>query len=131
MEYQTNSHCKHLIALHLILVVKYRKQLLMGDVGDFVKESLQKISETSDFSVEEIEIDKDHVHMLLTITPRFSVSQHVRRIKQQTNKKLWDEFPALRKKFWLEKTFWSDGYFVCSVGDASTETIRKYIQEQG
>ena len=40
MEYETKSHCKYLIALHLILVVKYRKQLLKGDVGDFVKQKI-------------------------------------------------------------------------------------------
>lgn len=131
MDYETNSHCKYLIALHLILVVKYRKQLLVGEIGEFVKDSFARISERSAFDIEEIEIDKDHVHVLLKITPRFSVSQHVRRIKQQTNKELWLKFPGLKTQFWAEKTFWSDGYFVCSVGNASAETIRKYIQEQG
>ena len=131
MEYQTNSHCKHLIALHLILVVKYRKQLLIGDLGQFIKDSTLEISEVSDFSVEEIEIDKDHIHILMRISPKYSVSQHVRNIKQMTTSQIWRAFPVLKKQFWLEKTFWSDGYFVCSVGNASSETIRKYIQEQG
>ena len=54
MEYQTNSHCKYLIALHLILVVKYRKQLLQGDIGEFVKLKVLSISETSDFSIKGI-----------------------------------------------------------------------------
>ncbi|MBL0711134.1 MAG: IS200/IS605 family transposase [Colwellia sp.] len=89
------------------------------------------MSELSDFSVEEIEIDKDHVHILLTISPKYSVSQHVRNIKQMMTNQIWGHFPALKKQFWLEKTFWSDEYFVCSVGNASAETILKYIQEQG
>ena len=131
MEYQTNSHCKYLIALHLILVVKYRKQLLVGDVGQFVKKSIQRVSQFSDFSVEEIEIDKDHVHILMTISPKYSVSQHVRNIKQMTTSQIWGYFQSLGKQFWPEKTFWSDGYFVFSVGNASAETIRKYIQKQG
>ena len=131
MEYQTNSHCKYLIALHLILVVKYRKQLLIGDLGQFIKGSIFEISAVSDFSVEEIEIDKDHVHILMRISPKYSVSQHVRNIKQMTTSQTWRAFPTLKKQFWLEQTFWSDGYFVCSVGNASSDTIRKYIQEQG
>jgi len=131
VEYQTNSHCKYLIALHLILVVKYRKQLLKGSVGDFIKKSVIELSKRSDFSVEEIEIDKDHVHILMTISPKYSISQHIRNIKQVTNHDVWEEFPALKSQFWREKTFWSDGYFACSVGNASAETIRKYIQEQG
>jgi putative transposase len=67
MEYQTNSHCKYLIALHLILVVKYRKQLLQGEVGDFVKLKIIEIASRSEFNLEEIEVDKDHIHILLTI----------------------------------------------------------------
>jgi putative transposase len=129
--YQTNSYCKHLTALHLILVVNYRKQLLIGDLGQFIKDSTLEISEVSDFSVEEIEIDKDHIHILMRISPKYSVSQHVRNIKQMTTSRIWRAFPALKKQFWLERNFWSDGYFVCSVGNASSETIRKYIQEQG
>ena len=131
MEYQTNSHCKYLIALHLILVVKYRKQLLHGEVGEFMKRTVLAISEVSDFTVDEMEIDKDHIHILLRISPRYAVGQHVRRIKQQTNRLIWNRYPNIKKQFWLENTFWSDGYFVCSVGNASADTIRKYIQEQG
>jgi putative transposase len=131
MEYETNSNCKYLIALHLILVVKYRKLLLTGSKGICVKSEISALSEKSDFTVAEIEVDKDHVHILLTISPRFSVSQHVRNIKQATTHNLWVNFPELKKQFWNEKTFWSDGYFVCSVGNASAETVRKYIQEQG
>jgi putative transposase len=112
-------------------VVNYRKQLLIGDLGQFIKDSTLEISEVSDFSVEEIEIDKDHIHILMRISPKYSVSKHVRNIKQMTTSRIWRDFPALKKQFWLEKIVWSDGYFVCSVGNASSEAIRKYIQEQG
>ena len=84
MEYQTNSHCKHLIALHLILVVKYRKQLLLGELGAFVKLKIIDIAKYSEFEVGKVEIDKDHIHILLTISPTISVSSYVRRIKQST-----------------------------------------------
>ncbi|MDP5132835.1 MAG: IS200/IS605 family transposase [Paraglaciecola sp.] len=118
MKYETKSHCKYLIALHLILVVKYRKQLLAGQLGQFVKTSIVELSTKSDFEVKEIEIeiDKDHVHVLMTISPKFSVSQHVRNIKQMTNNKIWRYAPNLKRQFWNERTFWSDGYFACSVG---------------
>jgi putative transposase len=131
VDYETTSHCKFLIALHLILVVKYRKQLLHGRVGEFIKKQVIDILNYSDLTVEEIEIDKDHIHMLITIGTKYAIGQHVRRIKQTTNIRLWRTFPYLKNEFWREKTFWSDGYFVCSVGNASAETIRKYIQEQG
>jgi putative transposase len=103
----------------------------LGDIGELVKQAVLNISESSDFSVEEIEIDQEHIHIMLKIFPRYSIGQHVRRIKQQTNKIIWKQHPNLKKQFWVEKTFRSDGYFICSVGNASVDTIRKYIQEQG
>ncbi|WP_152968970.1 IS200/IS605 family transposase, partial [Pseudoalteromonas sp. P1-26] len=66
MEYETKSHCKYLISLHLILVVKYRKPLLNGRQGEFVKKTVFDVSLSSDFRIEEVEIDKDHIHMLIT-----------------------------------------------------------------
>ena len=131
MEYQAKARCKCLITIHLILVVKYRKQLLRGLVGEFVKTNINEIASASDFVVEEMEIDKDHIHIMITIGTNYSVGQYVRRIKQQTTANVWKNFPSLKYEFWQEKTFWSDGYFACSIGNACVDTIRKYIQEQG
>ncbi|MDV7105153.1 transposase [Vibrio sp. TH_r3] len=52
------------------------------------------------------------------------------RIKQYTTKQLWNDYPVLRRHFWKDPTFWSDGYFVCSIDNASADTVRQYIQEQ-
>ena len=55
-----------------------------------------------------------------------------RMLKQNSTRELWKRYPAwLRHHFWKEHTFWSDGYFVCSIGEASPETVRKYIENQG
>ena len=131
MEYSTSSHCKYLIALHIILVIKYRKKLLTGSVGETAKKLIEELSSCSDFEIEQMEVDEDHLHMLIRISPKYAVSQHIRRIKQYTTRHLWDRYPMLKSHFWKEQTFWSDGYFVCSVGNASADAVRKYIQEQG
>jgi putative transposase len=68
---------------------------------------------------------------MIQYIPRVSISAIVNRIKAISTKRIWNihqEF--LQKHLWREKTFWTDGYFVCSVGEASPETIRKYIQNQ-
>lgn len=131
VEYSKGSHCKYLIALHVILVVKYRKKLLKGSIGQVAKQLIVDLAARSDFEIEQMEVDEDHLHMLIRITPKYAISQHIRRIKQYTTKHLWSYYPALRRDFWKEQTFWSDGYFVCSIGNASADTVRKYIQEQG
>lgn len=82
--------------------------------------------------IQAMEVDKDHIHLLVDYSPNVSVSQIVRLLKQTTTAKVWFLCNnELRKHFWKQKLFWSSGYFVCSTGDASTETIVKYIAEQG
>ncbi|WP_417362685.1 IS200/IS605 family transposase, partial [Galbibacter sp.] len=64
--------------------------------------------------------------------PRLSISQIVRRLKQQSTKLIWQQHPvSLQKQFWRKRTFWSDGYFVCAIGEASPDTIGQYILSKG
>ena len=89
-------------------------------------------NQTEDFTIQAMEVDKDHIHLLVDYSPNVSVAQIVRLLKQMTTSAVWfSHSDELRKHFWKQKVFWSSGYFVCSTGDASTETIAKYIAEQG
>lgn len=128
--YRTLNHAKFLILYHLIFVVKYRKKLL-EKYGADVKQGMLEIAERSDFDILEMEVDKDHIHLMVESEPELSPLQIIRRLKQETTVKLWNLHPELNKEFWREQTFWSDGYFCCSIGNASIETVRKYIESQG
>ena len=76
--------------------------------------------------------DKDHIHLLLNITLEYSIASIANRLKAVTTNRLWKRYgDYLKKQFWKENTFWSDGYFVCSIGEANPDTIRKYIENQG
>lgn len=123
-----------MIKLHMIFVVKYRKSLLNNGLDDDMKQIVFDISKEDDslFSVETQECDGDHLHMLLDIEPTTSAASVASRLKQMSTHRIWKKHGELLKKhFWKEHTFWSDGYFVCSTGDACLETIKKYIEEQG
>ena len=97
-----------------------------------MKNIIQNIESISQFNIDVMETDKDHLHMMLNITPNYSVSSIVNRIKSISTKRIWYKHSdILTISFWEEKTFWSDGYFVCSIGEASPETVRKYIENQG
>ena len=79
-----------------------------------------------------MEADKDHVHLLVSYPPKLSITSIVRKLQQESTISLWNNFPViLSKHFWKEHTFWSDGYFACSIGEANPDTIRKYIENQG
>lgn len=131
--YTPKNHAKDSLKVHLVFVVKYRKKLINKDIDFFLKTKIKQIEERSDFKVELMETDKDHMHLLIDYDPKFSVLQIVRRLKQETTFELWkvSEF-YIKKQFWKERTFWSDGYFACSIGEgASYDTIQEYIKNQG
>ena len=130
--YISTNHSKHYLKAHIILVTKYRKPLLVNQLKEDMHNILQNIISNSDFSVEVYESDLDHYHFLIRYIPRLSISQIVRRLKQESTKLIWQLHPTLlRKEFWYKNTFWSNGYFVCSIGEASPDTIRQYILSQG
>lgn len=107
--------CKYSLKCHIVFCVKYRKKLLSRKhIADTTKETITGCK-TDNFHIQVMEVDKDHIHLLVDYTPGVSVAQIVRLLKQ----------------FWKEQVFWSSGYFVCSTGDASSEVISQYIAEQG
>jgi putative transposase len=131
-KYHTNSHSKYLIKLHFVIVVKYRKHLLSGAIQEDMLLIVQAICDQYGYIVDEMQSDVNHLHFLLDIPPSISALEVIHKIKQMSTFRIYKRHHAfLKKHFWKENTFWSDGYFVCSTGDASTETIKKYIAEQG
>jgi Transposase and inactivated derivatives len=119
-----------LIVYHIIFVVKYRKPLLI-QYGEWVKNEMLSIAARSDFRTRELEVDKDPIHLMVESEPKLSPLQIVRRLKQESTNHIWKAFPELQQHFWKERTFCSDGYFCCSIGNASIETVKQYIGNQG
>ncbi|WP_263432867.1 IS200/IS605 family transposase [Metabacillus rhizolycopersici] len=116
---------------HLIFVCKYRKKLFIP-LGNNVKQLMHDIANRYHFRIVEMEVDKNHIHLLIHYEPKMSILEIVRLLKQMTTLHIWKQHEKyLVKHFWKERTFWSDGYFACSIGNVSRETIQKYIQEQG
>jgi len=116
-DYHTSSHSKYLIKLHMIFVVKYRKKLLIGALADDVKQFMFDASQLPDtkFKIDTMETDQDHLHMLLDVEPTVSPIAIVNRLKAISTNRVWKLHEAfLKTHFWKERTFWSDGYFVCS-----------------
>ena len=121
--------------VHLIFVVKYRKGMLFGVIREDVKQYIFDIVETcvrKHWYIRRMETDKDHIHILLQYNPVDSISQIVSTLKSYSTYHVWKKHSVyLRGHFWKENTFWSDGYFACSIGNVSKETIERYIENQG
>ncbi|NJO61097.1 MAG: IS200/IS605 family transposase [Richelia sp. RM2_1_2] len=129
--YSSKARVKYFLLVHLIFVVKYRKPLL-AVIGQEVKDRVIEIAKTSRFEIETMEVDQDHIHLLVKYEPNISISHMVNLLKQGTTYHLWQKHPnRLKLSFWKERIFWSPSYFACSVGQITQEAIRKYIEEQG
>ena len=90
---------------------------------------MDRLQESIDLNME---TDKDHIHFLISYPPKLSVTSIVRKLKQESTVFSWRLYDSmLRKYFWKEKTLWSDGYFVCSIGEANPNTVIEYIRNQG
>ena len=131
MDYISQNHSKHLLMIHLIFSVKYRKKLLIHYSED-IKRIFSQIMNEYDFNILQMECDEDHIHLLIETEPKISILQIVKILKSKSTIELWKEYTQdLRKHFWYKNMFWGRGYFVCSIGNASEETIRNYIENQG
>ena len=134
MDSRFNRHNrrKYSLKVHIVLVTKYRKQLLKGSIADDVKQKIFDIANTRGYEIIAIETDKDHIHFILSYDTTDRVCNIVKITKQATTYHLWQKYSSiLSKQYWREKTFWSDSYFDCSVGGVSSATIKKYIESQG
>ena len=130
--YNRHNRQKYSLKVHIVLVTKYRKQLLKGSITDDVKQEILDIANTRGYEIIAIETDKDHIHFLLSYDTTDRVSDIVKIVKQETTYHLWQKYSSvLSKQHWKEKIFWSDGYFACSIGEVSSATIQKYIESQG
>ena len=134
MDHRYNRHNrrKYSLKVQIVLVTKYRKQLLKGSIADDVKQKILDIANTRGYEIIAMETDQDHIHFLLSYDATDRVCDIVKIVKQETTYYLWQKYNSvLSKQYWKKKIFWSDGYFACSIGEVSSATIQKYIESQG
>ena len=124
------SHAVYDLKYHMVWVPKYRKMILGGELAKRLKMSFEQISERYEFEIDTMEVKDDHVHLFLSAPPRYAPAEIVQIIKSISAKMVFKQFPEVKKELWGGE-FWSDGYFVRSVGDKVTsEVIRRYIKYQ-
>ena len=122
------SHAVYDLKYHFVWVPKYRKTILREEIAKRVQEVFGEIAEVYEFEIERMAVVEDHVHIFLSAPPKYAPGEIVRILKSRSAKVVFKEFTDVRKELWGGE-FWSDGYFVRSVGDEVTaEVIRRYIE---
>ena len=129
--YRRMSHFVFACDYHLVWPTKYRREILNEGVQAYLLEVLKELPKyRPELLIKEVNTDKDHLHLLISIPPTVTVGSVVRLLKTNTASALNDKFPHLREVYWGTRSIWSAGYFASTVG-INEEGIRRYIQNQG
>lgn len=125
---QRLAHTKWLCKYHLVFSPKYRRKVIFASLRTSIGEILRNLCKYKGVEIIEGHLMPDHVHMLVSIPPKISVSSFMGYLKGKSSLMIFDKHANLKYKFGNRK-FWAEGYYVSTVG-LNESTIRKYIQEQ-
>lgn len=130
MQLDDNNHSVFLLYYHLVLVIKYRRNVLDNAVSLRAREIFEYIAPRYKMTLLEWHHDHDHVHILFKAQPHSELSKFINAYKSASSRLLKKEFPEIRSKLWQEY-FWSRSYCLLTTGGAPIEVIRQYIETQG
>jgi putative transposase len=123
------AHSLYECKYHLVFCPKYRYKLLQAEVAAYVHQAIYRLCPQKEgVEVLELNVQVDHIHLVLSIAPKYEVSKVVGYLKGKLALRAFDRFPHLRKRDWGQH-FWSRGYCVSTIG-LDEERIRKYVQWQ-
>jgi putative transposase len=126
--YRSLNHTKWACQYHVVFIPKYRKKVIYGELRRYLGEVLRRLAQHRESDVEEGHLMPDHVHMLVSMPPKYSVAQVIGYIKGKSAIHIAREFAGRPRNF-VGQRFWARGYFVSTVG-RDEQAIRSYIREQ-
>lgn len=130
MKYQVTNHCKYLCQYHIILCPKFRFSVLQGKIEDEIKKIVDNICFRYKYDIAELEIMKDHIHLLIKAKPTVAPMDIVRICKSILTVELFNKFSYLKNFYGKCGCLWSLGKFISTVGVVDENTIKEYIQNQ-
>jgi putative transposase len=126
MDYAHEGHNVHLVVYHIIWCPKRRRKVLVGPIRTRLEQIVREVAAEHDWTVIELAIQPDHVHLVIRANPRTLPSDSPRLIKGRSSRYLRDEFPQLKRL----PSLWTRRFFLSTAGTVSQETIRTYIERQ-
>ena len=127
-EYQSLSHTKWECKYHVVFIPKYRRKVLYGQIRTELGEVFRELARQKESRIDEGHLQGDHVHMLLSIPPKYAVAQVVGYLKGKSAIHIARTYGGRLRNF-VGEHFWARGYFVSTVG-RDEEVVRRYIREQ-
>ncbi|MDF9504278.1 IS200/IS605 family transposase [Bacillus cereus] len=130
MELDNNNHSVFLFYYHLVLVVKYRRNVFDDHISNYAKDMFVRLSENYNITLVEWNHDVDHVHILFKAHPNSEMTKFINAYKSASSRLIKRDFPQVKTKLWKEM-FWSRSFCLLTTGDLPTDIVKKYIENQG
>jgi len=129
MQIRLSEHGAYHHEFHVVWIPKYRKKILKGEIRKFIEKRLFDVQDYHpDVEVEKYSIQQDHIHLIIIIQPKYSVSNIIGKIKANTSREIRKRFSWVKKIYWRNE-FWSQGFFSSTVG-INEDVIKRYVEFQ-
>ena len=127
VEVRSNNNVIYRCAYHVVWCPKYRRPVITNDVADRLKQIIREVAAERECKIIELENMPDHVHLLVKCDPQYGIHRLVKQIKGRSSRVLRQEFPSLKSRL---PTLWTNSYFVATVGGATLEVVKQYVENQ-
>ena len=128
--YRKTQHSVYNITLHLVLVVKYRRDVIDDVISNRIQEIFEYIGLAHDVELIEWNHEKDHIHTIISISPSTNLNKYVNATKSASSRLIKKEFPEVKSKLFRD-IFWTKGFYVNSTGSTEPNIVNDYILQQG
>ena len=130
IELDTNKSSIFLIYYHLVLVTRYRRQVIDNQISKYAKEIFERIAESYHITLIEWNHDKDHIHIMFKGQPKTKLTKFINSYKSATSRLIKKDYPNVKQQLWQEQ-FWSRSFCLLTTGGVTIKTIKSYIRNQG
>jgi len=126
-EVRSSNNVVYRCTYHVVWCPKYRRKVIGGAMEVRLKGIIREVCAERDAPIVELETMPDHVHLLVSCDPQYGIHRLVKQIKGRSSRLLRDEFPYLKSRM---PTLWTNSYFVATVGGATLEVVKRYVENQ-
>ena len=127
MQYDKGKHCAFYHRYHVVWSTKYRFKVLRGDIKLRARDIIRRVCNENEVDIISGVISSDHVHMFISVPPKISISELMRKVKGKSSFLIQREFPALKKRYGGQR-FWGRGYFSTTNGAITEDIVLQYLE---
>ena len=127
MKHRRGTHSVFQLQVHVVFCTKYRYRVLRGEIQERCRDLIRQVCDALDVRIIKGVVSAEHVHLHLSYPPKHSVSEIMRRIKGRSARRLLQEYPSLKQRYWGGH-FWGIGYGAWSTGEITEEIVNEYLE---